>query len=271
MVIYSAVKHNRREFLALTGLTHKEFKDLLSAFIESYRKKYAGNKTLKGQKRQRQVGGGRTGKLGSPEQKLLFILIYLKTYPLQVIMGQMFDMTQAGVNQWIQRLLPILQSALDLLGVKPEREGRQFSKSERGRPETKEYIIDGVERRRQRPKKPEKQALHYSGKKKAHTDKNIVIASRKSKRVGYLGPTEVGKTHDKKLADRADIAYPRQSILYKDTAFQGYEPKVKQTHQPKKNHAVKSCAHRINDTIERYRVFAFELNILFLESNALVV
>ena len=143
-------------------------------------------------------------------------------------------------NQWIHHLLPVVRAALTALGVRPEREGGQFAQSQRHQGGATDYIIDGTERRRQRPKSPEKQALHYSGKKKMHSDKNIVIVQTHSKRVGYLSPTHAGKTHDKKVADAEQIAYPRQAVLHKDTGFQGYEPKVKQTCQPKKSPAAKS-------------------------------
>ena len=134
----------------------------------------------------------------------------------------------------------MLQEALTALGVMPERQGNQFAQVERRQHEAADYIIDGTERRRQRPKNAEKQKLYYSGKKKTHSDKNLVIVQTRSKRVGYLGPTQVGKTHDKKAADQEAIVYPRQTVLHKDTGFQGYEPKVQQTKQPKKNGAASS-------------------------------
>ncbi len=59
----------------------------------------------------------------------------------------------------------------------------------------------------------------------------------KTKRVGYLSQTYAGKMHDKKIVDTEPIRYPPGTILYKDTGFQGYEPKVQQTHQPKKSRA----------------------------------
>ena len=96
-------------------------------------------------------------------------------------------------------------------------------------------IIDGTERRRQRPKQKEKQALHYSGKKKIHSDKNVIIATAKKKRVSYLSQTYPGKTHDKKVAETEKISYPKHITLHKDTGFQGYEPKVRKTYQPKKS------------------------------------
>jgi Helix-turn-helix of DDE superfamily endonuclease/DDE superfamily endonuclease len=234
MLNYQTLKRDRDKFLALTGLTAKEFQALLPAFAQAYTRTYRGNHTLAGEKRQRHVGGGRRGRLASLEQKLLFILVYQKAYPLQVVLGELFGITQAAANQWIHRLLPVLREALAALDVMPVRKGSQFAHAERRQGESAEYIIDGTERRRQRPKNPEKQKLHYSGKKKTHSDKNLVIVQTQSKRVGYLGPTQVGKTHDKKMADQEEIVYPRQAVLHKDTGFQGYEPHVQQTKQPKK-------------------------------------
>lgn len=237
MLEYMVLKRDQRKFLAFTGLTIKEFKLLLPAFTQAYRSRYGGDKMLAGQRRQRQVGGGRRGQLATIEQKLLFILVYQKTYPLQVVIGELFGMSQVAANQWIHRLWPVVREALTDLGLMPERDGRKFAQSERRQGEPADYIIDGTERRRQRPKSPEKQALHYSGKKKMHSDKNILIVHPRSKRVGYLSPTHAGKAHDKKVADAEQITYPRQTVLHKDTGFQGYEPNVKQTHQPKKNRA----------------------------------
>jgi hypothetical protein len=36
--------------------------------------------------------------LHRPEQKLLFLLVYLKTYPLQAVMAELFGLSQPGVN-----------------------------------------------------------------------------------------------------------------------------------------------------------------------------
>lgn len=235
MLEYTKLKQNRRRFLSLTGLTQKEFQALLPPFGESYQRRYQGSKTLAGRKRKRQAGGGRGGNLKSIEQKLLFILVYQKAYPLQVVQAELFGISQSCANEWIHRLLPVLSDALTALGVMPERDGDKFAQSERQKAEPPAYIIDGTERERQRPKKPEKQALHYSGKKKIHSDKNLIVVNTKSKRVSYLSQTHAGKVHDKKIADVEKIVYPRKTVLHKDTGFQGYEPDVRQSHQPKKN------------------------------------
>ena len=235
MLRYDHLKPNRRRFLALTGLTPKEFIRLLPAFERAYQKVYPPDKTLAGKRRERQAGGGRIGSLGNLEQKLLFVLVYQKTYPVQALLGVVFDLSQARANYWIHRLLPLLKLALDELGVLPERDPGRFARHERRQHEALDFTIDGTERRRQRPKNPEKQALHYSGKKKVHSDKNVIIANTKTQRVGYLSQTYAGKTHDKQIADTEPIVYPRGAKLWKDTGFQGYEPRGCQTYQPQKS------------------------------------
>ena len=171
-----------------------------------------------------------------PEQKLLFLLVYLKTYPLQVLMGELFGLSQPGVNYWIHRLLPVLRDALDSLSVLPERNPNDFARSQTATGTEPRLIIDGTERRRQRPKSPEKQALHYSGKKKGtpiRTSSSWTCEGNAS----ALSRTYVGKTHDKKIADSEGISYPPKAELYKDTGFQGYEPAVTRTCQAKKKAA----------------------------------
>lgn len=237
MLDYETLTQDDRKFVALTGLTPPEFQQLLPAFARAYARAFPPNKTQAGEPRQRRAGGGRKAVLLRPGDKLLFILVYQKAYPLQELLGSLFDLSQPRVNRWVHRLLPILTRALDRLGVLPERNPDRFPRHERQQGEPPELIIDGTERRRQRPKDPEKQALHYSGKKKAHSDKNVVIVNARSKRVGYLSGTYAGKAHDKKVAEGEGVRYPRRSTLHQDSGFQGYEPRVRRTYQPKKSRA----------------------------------
>jgi Helix-turn-helix of DDE superfamily endonuclease/DDE superfamily endonuclease len=234
MLNYTDLKMNRRKLLALSGLTPQEFEPLSAAFSRSYDCLYPIDQTVDGRPRQRFAGGGRQGALPRPGQKLLFILVYLKTYPLQVVLGELFGLSQSQANHWIHRLLPVLRSALDESGVLPERDPTHFAQRRRAPGAAPRLIIDGTERRRPRPKNPGGQAAHYSGKKKAHCDKNLVVFDSERKRIDFLSRTDVGKTHDKKMADQEPIAYPPETELYKDTGFQGYEPAVKRTCQAKK-------------------------------------
>jgi hypothetical protein len=240
MLDYDSLKGDARKFVALTGITASEFQRLLPAFARAYARAFPPTKTQAGHPRQRRRGAGRKAALRRPEDKLLFALVYQKAYPLQELLGSLFGLSQSRANRWVHRLLPILVRALGRLGALPERDPSRFPRHERRRGEPPEWIIDGTERRRQRPKNPEKQRLHYSGKKKAHSDKNVVVVNARSKRVGYLSGTYAGTTHDKRVAEGEGSRYPRRSTLLKDTGFQGYEPRVRQTRQPKKSRAAGS-------------------------------
>jgi hypothetical protein len=59
--------------------------------------------------------------LPTPEDRLFFILTYLKTYALQVVQGWLFGMVQGKANQWMHVLLPALLAALRTLGDAPAR------------------------------------------------------------------------------------------------------------------------------------------------------
>jgi DDE superfamily endonuclease/Helix-turn-helix of DDE superfamily endonuclease len=234
MVTYTEIRGNRRRCLALTGLMPSEIDLLLPAFKRSCERLYPAEQTVAGRPRQRYSGGGRNGALHAPEQKLLFLLVYLKTYPLQVVMAELFGLSQPRVNYWLHRLLPVLHTALDDLGVLPERDPQAFARRATPPLEQTRRIIDGTERRRQRSKNPEKQRAHYSGRKKTHSDKNVVVADAQSKRIDFLSKTYEGRVADKSIADQEGIHYPPGTVLYKDSGFQGYEPAVAQTCQAKK-------------------------------------
>ena len=237
MMTHKTLSSQPRSFLALTGLTNAEFGKLLPSFQEAYARAHPLDRTATGQPRRRWPGAGRPSALSEDADKLLFVLVYLKTYPLPVVLGKLFGISTSQANSWLHHLLPIVRSALDDLGVLPERDGDQLSGQPAQPGRSGLVIIDGTERRRQRPKKPEEPTLHYSGKKKTHTDKNVLVVSGSSKRVLFLSGTYAGKTHDQRIADEAHLRYPPGTILYKDTGFQGYEPPVEQTCQAKKKAA----------------------------------
>ena len=145
------------------------------------------------------------------------------------MLGELVGLSHSGAHQWVQRLLPVLRDAVSALGGMPARAGRRVAQAERRKNDPRDDILEGTERRRQRPQKPEKQALPSRGKKKPHSDKKVGIVNTQSKRVGSLSPPSPGTTHDKKRAEREQIAYARPAILSKDPGFHGDDPQVNPT------------------------------------------
>ena len=85
MLTYAKLSRNRRKCVALTGVTPKEFRELLPAFARAYAEHYPAGKTMSGKPRQRRAGGGRKGGLHETAQKLVFILVHQKAYPWQTL------------------------------------------------------------------------------------------------------------------------------------------------------------------------------------------
>ena len=72
-----------------------------------------------------------------------------------------------------------------------------------------------------------------------------------------MSATYAGKVHDKKIAEQEKVSYPRNTTLYKDTGFQGYEPQKVKTLQPKKKPKggeLTKSEKRKNKSISRIRV-----------------
>jgi hypothetical protein len=239
MLTYAELKNKPKEFLAATGLKVDEVERLLPGWCAKLAGLSPPELTKRGQPRQRRAGAGPKEKLATPEDKLLFILVYHKTYPLQTMLGLQFGLSQSRANYWIHVLLPVLHEVLTEQGLTPARDASALAEHPLMSGTTPDLLIDGTERRRQRPGEEQAQRDAYSGKKKAHTDKNLVLVNTETKQVVYLSPTAPGKTHDKKLADQQGLVYPANATLGKDTGFQGYEPAGVLTFQPKKSRKAK--------------------------------
>jgi Helix-turn-helix of DDE superfamily endonuclease len=109
------------EFLDVTSLTRDEFQLLVPPFEEAFQAHMAAWRLDGKPRTARQFAVYNNCPLPTPEDRLFFILTYLKTYSLQVIQGHLFGMRQSQANQWIHVLLPVLLAALRSLGDAPAR------------------------------------------------------------------------------------------------------------------------------------------------------
>jgi len=232
MLSYEKVKNHPKRLRACTSLDVDEFEQLLPHFERAWNT-YVKETFIRGQERQRKYGGGRKATLAKVEDKLFFILFYFKTYPLQEVMGLLFGLSQSQVNVWIHRLSMVLRMALGTAQHLPERDVANLE-AVLAKCDGLEFMIDGTERRIQRPSDSQDQKKYYSGKKKTHTCKNNVIVDAFTREVKYLSQTCEGKKSDKNICDEEEYAFPTNSLLHKDKGFQGYEPEGVITFQPRK-------------------------------------
>jgi len=230
MLRYADLVQNPRRFLALTGYTVDEFRALLSFFIVRFQA-YVSMFTLEGKPRQnRTYSTYKNSTLLTMEDKLLFILNYLKTNPLQESHAQHFGMQQSQANKWIHLLLPLVKQSLADCGELPARMMEDLHLEEEA---VGLYFHDGTERPINRPQDPEEQKLYYSGKQKEHTIKNDVLINERCK-IRFLTDTVEGKKNDKRLADESGYCVPKGSVLAQDAGFQGFQLEGVAILQPKK-------------------------------------
>ena len=239
---------------ALTSLDRAEFARLEEA-MDKLLVEQRAERRHDGLPRQRAFGAGGPGKLPTTRARLLFILFYFKCYPLQEVLAFLFGMSQPQACEWIKKLTPQVNAVLGRELLLPARRPADLDMLLKEVPELRLLVLDGVERPVRRPKDKDNQKKDYSGKKKAHRKKNLLLSSEK--RVVYLGPTSPGSVHDKKLADESGLTFPPDALVFKDTGFQGYEPPDTATLQPKKKPRGRELhpIHKtINQVISRVRV-----------------
>src|SRR5712671_1522494 len=109
------------EFLDFTSLTLEEFQILIPPFEVAFQAHMAAWRFDGTPRTARRFTVYKNCPLPTPEDRLFFILTYLKTYALQVVHGRLFGMGQSKANQWIHALLPVLLAALRTLGDAPAR------------------------------------------------------------------------------------------------------------------------------------------------------
>jgi hypothetical protein len=109
------------EFLDCTSLTLDEFQQLVLPFEAAFQAHMAAWRLDGTPRTARQFAVYKNCPLPTPDDRLFFLLTYLKTYSLQVVQGRLFGMGQSKANQWIHVLLPALLAALRTLGDAPAR------------------------------------------------------------------------------------------------------------------------------------------------------
>src|SRR5436309_15228692 len=120
-VRFADLQSRPTEFLDVTSLTLDEFQQLVPPFEAALQAHMAAWRMDGKPRTARRFTVYNNCPLPTPEDRLLFILTYLKTYALQVVQGRLFGMVQGKANQWIHVLLPVLLTALRTLGDAPAR------------------------------------------------------------------------------------------------------------------------------------------------------
>ena len=240
---FTELQSRPMEFLDFTSLTLDEFQQLVPPFEAAFHARMAAWRMDGKPRTARRFTVYKNCPLPTPEDRLFFILTYLKTYALQVVQGRLFGMVQSKANQWIHVLLPALLAALRALGDAParsltalaqrlgvseadaatvvaplEEEPAPVAAAPSRRAGVPPFAHDGTERRIVRPQDPAEQTECYSGKKKDHTVKNVLLVNALLI-ILFLSDTYGGRVHDKRIAEATPYPLPAGSRLLQDLGF----------------------------------------------------
>ena len=118
---YAELVRKPMDVLDMTSLTPDQFQILVPPYEAAFQAHMAQWRLDGKPRTARRFTTYKNCPLPTPEDRLLFILVYLKTNPLQVAHGIMFGLPQGKANQWIHVLLPVLRATMRQLGDVPSR------------------------------------------------------------------------------------------------------------------------------------------------------
>src|ERR671915_1865776 len=126
-VQFSDVQSRPMEFLDLTSLTLEEFQQVVPPFEAAFQAHMAAWRLDGKPRTARRCTTYKNCPLPTPEDRLLLLLVYLKTSPLQVVQGRLFGMGHSKAHQWIHVLLVVLRATLRGLGDAPSRSVQELA------------------------------------------------------------------------------------------------------------------------------------------------
>lgn len=247
---------DERQAKAITGCTLAMLHELLPLFDQLFGEVIAARIPVP--ERIRAVGGGKKGVLKTTEDKLVFVLLYLKAYPTYDVLSSIFDLDRGPACRRVQQLLPVLEATLGRKIVLPARKITSIEEFYQKFPEAKDVLVDGSERPVQKPKNQKKRKKLYSGKKKTTTRKHIVMSSPK-KRILVLGKSKTGRRHDKRIAERQQhLRYiPPDVTAWMDSGFVGADAihaNSQISYRATKNHPLTDKQKQHNRIVGAFRI-----------------
>ena len=232
---YARLRQRPQVFKTLTGLTLADFDqlvtDLLPAFAAAERQR------LSRPDRQRAIGAGRQFEL-APRDQVLLTVIWLRLYPLHLVLGYLFGISHPTVGRVIGRVLPLLEAAgraTMRMPQPPKRQRRTLAElltefpdlaevltadeaagplggaggpalePPAAPPPTARVIVDTFEQRVQRPQDRTTADCHFSGKKKQHTLKSQVMVCGRTGQVVDSADSVPGPRADLTVLDESGV------------------------------------------------------------------
>ncbi len=222
MLTYDTLARKPSAFKSMTGLTVHEFEELLADLRPRY--EAARQEERAAPTRRRAPGGGAKRRYDLRGQ-LLMTLVWLRLYLTGDAVGVLCAVDKSTVSRYTRPLLRLLRDhGQDTLGWPEEAQALLDGADEVDEVDEVDgvAIIDATEQRVERAHDNATQRAHYSGKKKAHTRKTLIVVNERG-RLRYVSPSTPGATHDLTLLRQSGAVetIPADLSLLADSGFQG--------------------------------------------------
>ena len=224
MLTYDTLAHKPGAFKSMTGLTVQEFEALLADLRPRY--EAARREECAARPRRRARGGGAKPRYALRE-RLLMTLVWLRLYLTAEAVGVLFAVDKSMVSRYTRPLLRLLRDlGQDTLGWPEDAQALLETADDTDSTDDTDgvAIIDATAQRVERARDEATQRAHYSGKKKAHTRKTLIVVNERG-RLRYVSPSAPGATHDLTLLRQSGALeqIPPALSLMGDSGFQGLQ------------------------------------------------
>lgn len=182
---------NNREWSAVLGLDNEQFSKLCLRFNEVY-------KELNGHTCADMLvlnPNGENARFKNLDDLIFAVLLMLKSGITFDLLGYLFQIDQPNAHRKFREGLNIIHTTLEIDGYTPHREFHEIEYFHRQFKRGETLILDGTEQRIQRPSGYDIQKEFYSGKKKGHTIKLLIISTL-DKYIRFVSYCWVGRSHD---------------------------------------------------------------------------
>lgn len=192
MLNFESLAKQPTHFRNFTGLSTEEARKLVKLMQPDWQRQRAENLKID---RKRSIGGGR--KLDIPEfaDRMLVFLIYAKVYPTYLFLEYLFGVDQSNICHILKEMTPIFSASIVI--NRNHKRVRTLEDLREAVPDLDEVLIDATEQRINRPAKKRLRKKHHSGKKRAFTLKEQIVAT-KQKIILHVADSSPGRVHDYK-------------------------------------------------------------------------
>jgi hypothetical protein len=260
MLSYAYLSRRASSFRNLAGISLKEFNELFQRFEPLWEQAEA--ERLNRPNRRRAVGAGRKYGLDLRSQ-VLMTLLWLHLYLNMDTLGFLFGVHKSAISRNSRRVLKVLRQLGEdtLWWSEPpgKYQGRTLAEALQTFPDLL-TVLDVMETPVERPKDPQQQKKHYSGKKKAHTRKTGVIVNEQGQLRG-ITLSRPGRIHDLTVFRESGLLsrLPLPSVKVADKAFDGLdkdlpEHRLVTPHKARRNHVLDEAEKWANRDVSRQRI-----------------